>query len=109
MKKIRKLNSELPLLDKWYLNRAKERGWKLFSYGKVVKRFQKNGVVLGVRKERDGSLTVYTELLHPLYGYGQLFRGNVNNLEYIKILNNPREHLGIGFKLKTKNRTIVFK
>ncbi|KAJ3333820.1 hypothetical protein HDU76_002926 [Blyttiomyces sp. JEL0837] len=47
--------------------------------------------------------TVKTSMNHPKQGKTQMFRRNLSEDAFIKVLKNPRFHTGQGYQRKRKN------
>lgn len=54
--------------------------------------FAKDGCVLNFYLQKDNSLSVLTEMVHPLSGHTKLLRRKVSMSLLNKILKYPREH-----------------
>lgn len=48
------------------------------------------------------TMTVVTAINHPAKGRNQLYRKNLSYKEMVKILKNPRQHTGEGYREKRK-------
>ena len=92
---------------------AKNREWKficeqpktsMISFEKEFE-YSSKPVRMNVYYKKDSSqrnlnLTIATAMDHPKKGKTQLYRKNINNSQFIKLLKNPRQHTGRGYITK---------
>ena len=77
---------------------AQVYGWIPIPNTAMLASFRRKRARINIWRDKFGTLTVGTALVHPRQGKTQLFRRRVNGKLLESIFENPRVHTGVGYK-----------